>query len=373
MVSAPGRDDEARRHAETTFLKADRRKIKGRVRRVSRAEYRLHRFRKKLDKEIEKLSIHLSNQEALNKIKEEIDVHETNFLRIVSLKDGLLPEALDQENIPYKRVDQLVKDARTALLGLFSSLQKLSRVESRLDEKVLSQIYRRRVVGKLVKEGFHIHVDGKTISMDRAREVEQKLRFYPAYFDRTKHMVHGNPPKHHFTHKFQPGAHAKYKTTWKQLEETLDKGEFSGYIEGESVYRIDFKRTAVDEQHLGFPVRTVSLVSLGEKGKEFRESELHVTMRTDSNPKVKDDFIRAGFMDVYRKKADGEYVIFTSQGKNKDIAYLAERLLPYLKQVGGIIHGKLIFFVKFLSELMKSVFSSGNSTYPSFYFSPVCF
>lgn len=134
-----GKNIEASKYVLNTYMKKTKRQAKW----VSRVEYRLHRFRILLDSKLAMVIGFISPElrSKIDKIKEEIDINEGNFLKIVSWTSGTLPKALEavqfkayedprlssKENPAWIEVEGLASQAEYFLNGLLAAVKELEK------------------------------------------------------------------------------------------------------------------------------------------------------------------------------------------------------------------------------------------------------
>ncbi len=120
-----------RRSVYNALMNRSRKKVKQKENQVSLIERRIHRFRERLDQQIQKIEVIFREENKIDEIakleniKTQIDTNEGLFLSLVSWPDGKLIKEIDKPNPDWRNVNSVLKQGEQYLNGLLASLEKL--------------------------------------------------------------------------------------------------------------------------------------------------------------------------------------------------------------------------------------------------------
>ncbi len=179
---------------------------------------------------------------------------------------------------------------------------------------------------------FHIHIDAATLSPELESFALTELGFRKSDFIPPHAGAESFQPERHLTLK--PSTGPDFKRSFDSLISAVKRiNGLDGFIEGEVVgNRRGFASTPYDPR-IPLPFR-ICRTELAPGG--FRESELHIRMMENgSHPLLMRNLEAMGFFTARTPKPKGTAVLFTAQGKRRDVAAVIDLVSDYLKAAGG--------------------------------------
>ncbi len=174
------------------------------------------------------------------------------------------------------------------------------------------------------KRLFHLHVDGLCLPLAAAEYMATSV-FEETPFCKEM-MGDGFEAPHHFTLKTTDPR--TFKSTFEDTVAYLSKTEFEGYVEGECIaYDMDIEHSISEPVSLENLSPEFSDLNPGE----FRETELHITLKHHENHKAVAALKRIGFFSAFMDKPFGLAEILTVQGSKRAIGALENHVIRFLQ------------------------------------------
>jgi len=186
---------------------------------------------------------------------------------------------------------------------------------------------------------FHIHVDATELPSVMREYCIGKLGMSTTDFSGHPEGYRHFEPINHLTLKMKEGA--TFRRTWDALSRCAKESNFVGYLEGEYL--------TLDELLPCSPWRGGDVPFVitrrrldSDRGEQFRETELHLTMDADrSSPELIAGLLRSGLYGAYLPKAGWRDLVLTAQGHCEEILPLITHLRRFIEQAGGAVGATL--------------------------------